>query len=205
MWAQQGGGSAPCSSVLPPHPWALPAPSAPRPLVHLGPTGGAAAPSAPRLYPAACRPVVPPHGPQPCWDYVCLFICFCLNSDLFHVWFENFQTQKSKKLGRIWCPCPQPTVLGAGSSVYHIPPCPGPGRLASCWGGGSQGDAARACDEGGAGGLAWPGWAGAGPPYCAADLGAGWVGGGHRRLLGSLQEEPGSSRGRFWNACGRVQ
>lgn len=46
-----------------------------------------------------------PRRPRPCWDYICLFVCFCLNSDLVHVWFENFQTQKSKKLGRTWCPC----------------------------------------------------------------------------------------------------
>lgn len=188
----------PAPPVGPPGPLSSTAPGAP------GPHGRGRCPECPPALPGR----LPSCGAAPrpsAMLGLCLFICFCLNSDLFHVWFENFQTQKSKKLGRIWCPCPQPTVLGAGSSVYHIPPCPGPGRLASCWGGGSQGDAARACDEGGAGGLAWPGWAGAGPPYCAADLGAGWVGGGHRRLLGSLQEEPGSSRGRFWNACGRVQ
>jgi len=96
-----------------PRPWALPAPSAPRP------RGPPALPGRP----PSCGAAPPPSAMLG----LRLFVCFCLNSDLFHVWFENFQTQKSKKLGRIWCPCPQPTMLWAGSSVYRVPPSPGPG------------------------------------------------------------------------------
>lgn len=64
-----------------------------------GPTGRAAALSAPHLAPPgppAALWLVQPHSPQPCWDYVCLFICFCLNSDLFHVWFETLRPKRAK-------------------------------------------------------------------------------------------------------------
>lgn len=157
--------------------------------MHRGPTGWASRPK--RLWAPARPPavpwgsatvLVPPHGPQPRWDYVCLFICFCLNSDLFHVWFENFQTQKSKKLGRIWCPCLLPAV------ARGLGPTPLP-----CGAEASQGDAARASDTGGGCGPCLGGGRGqAGHTSgCAGLHGCGWAGGG--RAAGGAQEQQGWS------------
>lgn len=197
MWAPQRGGRGACPSVLPPH-----ARGPSRPLQLHGPQCPPALPGRP----PSCGAAPPPSAMLG----LHLFICFCLNSDLFHVWFENFQTQKSKKLGRIWCPCPQPAMLWAGSSVHRVPPSPGPGptRLlfGTGWRGGSKGDTARVCGKGGAGGPPWPGWAGAGPPYCAANLGARRAGGGHGPGCWAVcRRSPGAAGWRFWNACGRVQ
>lgn len=177
------GGRVP-SSLSCPVPVGFPGPLAPRPLVHRGPTGWASRPK--RLWAPAWPPavpwgsatvLVPPHGPQPRWDYVCLFICFCLNSDLFHVWFENFQTQKSKKLGRIWCPCLLPAV------ARGLGPTPLP-----CGAEASQGDAARASDTGGG---------------CGPCLGGGRGQAGHTSgcagLCGCGGGAPRSSRGGVWN------
>lgn len=58
------------------------------------------------------HPWCSPRSPQPRWVYVRLFIRFHRNSDLFHIWFGNFQPQKSKKkIERLGCPCPDPLRL----------------------------------------------------------------------------------------------
>ena len=78
-------------------------PAAPRTLSPPG-TQGPGRPAPPGSCLAARCPVgwghcpwCSPRSPQPRWVYVCLFIRFRLNSDLFHIWFGNFQTQKNKK------------------------------------------------------------------------------------------------------------
>jgi len=52
-------------------------------------------PGARRLYLAARRPVVQPHRPQPCWDYVCLFV-FVLIQIYFMYGLKTFRPKRAK-------------------------------------------------------------------------------------------------------------
>lgn len=159
----------------------------------LAPAGSSLATRRPATRPPSCEvgplPRGSPRSPQPRWVYVCLFICFRLNSDLFHVWFGNVQTQKSKKIREDWGPCPNPLRLGGGSTWIPCPPAP-PARSHS-----PPVEVQPGCvpEEGSgvrAGAGARPLGAGL-PRMCsepwgmhASDAVGGWVDGGHRPELG---------------------
>lgn len=166
---------------------------APRTLSPPGTQGpGRPAPPGSRL--ATHRPVgwghhpwCSPRSPQPRWVYVCLFIRFHRNSDLFHIWFGNFQPQKSKKkIERLGCPCPDPLRLW-GVRV----PDPRLGPTHPC------GRAARVSRKG------TGGQAGTGLPTCVWSprvRGPQAVG---RWALGTGLSRGGLQAQRFWNASGQ--